>query len=116
MLNLSLDQAKRADPTASIPLENPTICFNNGKMTLYGKVNTLGVNTTGLITVAAAVRDGRADFRVERVDLGPLSVPSGLGDLVSSLINPALNQNLAPIQLTRMEIRGDQIVLTGRVR
>jgi hypothetical protein len=116
LLNSFLDEAKSTDPTASIPIENATICFKNGKMSLFGKINTLGVDSTGLISIAAAVSNGRASFRVEQVELGPLSVPSGLGDIVSALISNVLNQNLAKIQLTQVDIRGDQIVLTGKVR
>jgi hypothetical protein len=116
LLNEFVTQAKQLDPSSSVPLDNPTVCFKSGKMTLYGKINTMGVNSSGLISVAAAVKDGRASFRVEQVELGPLSVPAGLGDVVSSLISTALNQNLSQVQLTRVEIQGDQIVMSGRVR
>jgi uncharacterized protein YpmS len=116
LLNSFLDQAKATDPTGAFPLENPMICFKNGKMTLYGKINTMGINSAGLITIAAALGNGRANFRVEQVELGPVSVPSGLGDLVSGLINTLVNENLSQIQLTRVEIQNDQISLTGKVR
>lgn len=116
LLNSFLDQAKSADPTGSIPIQNPIVCFKNGQMTLYGKISTMGVDSAGLVSIAAFVGDGRANFKVERVELGPLSVPSGLGDVISGLINTVLNQNLNKILLTQVEIRGDQIVLSGKVR
>ncbi|MCL4489181.1 MAG: hypothetical protein M1132_13500 [Chloroflexi bacterium] len=118
LLNLFVDAAKQQDPSmvATMPIDHPVVCFSSGRMTLYGEVGYMGVKSTALITIAAALSDGRAAFRVERVDLGPVSVPQDLGTLVSGLINDVLNQNLSQIQLTQVQITQNQITLSGRAR
>jgi hypothetical protein len=116
LLSEFIELAKQENPGTALALDKPVVCFANGKMSLFGQVNYMGVKSTALVTLYAAVGNGRAAFRVERVDLGPVSVPQDLGVLMSALIDDVLNQNLKQVQLTEVRIEQDQITLSGRAR
>lgn len=112
----SIQLAKSADLSSSVPLDDMVVCFNPGKMTLYGQVNAAGVKSSAVIAVNAAVDHGKASFLVNRVELGPLAVPQDLGAAVSQLVTDAFNQNIVQIDLTEIRIQEGQITLSGRSR
>jgi hypothetical protein len=116
LLSQFTELAKQETPGTALPIDHPVVWFANGKMSLFGQVNYMGVKSTALVTLYAAVGNGRAAFRVEQVDLGPVSVPQDLGALISALINDVLNQNLKQVQLTEVRIEQDQIRLSGQAR
>lgn len=114
LLNEFIQQAKQNNPGMVIPIENPVVCFKNGQMSIFGTINLGGTQSiNALLSVAAAVSNGKAAFRVEQVEVGPLTAPQTLGDAVSGLINDAVNQNLDQIHLTEILIQNDQMTLKG---
>jgi hypothetical protein len=114
VLNEAIQQAQQNTPGGVVPLENPVVCFKNGQMTIFGTVNAAGMSSlNALLTVSASLNNGKASFMVDQVQVGPVSVPQGLGDAVSGLINEALSQSLDQIHLTRITIGNDRITLQG---
>lgn len=116
LINESIHVAKAANVSTFIPLDDMMVCFKTGEMTLYGQVNAVGVKSTAVMSVAAAVDHGKASFLVERVELGPLAVPQDLGAAVSSLVTDAFNQNIGQIDLAEIRIQEGQITLSGKSR
>jgi uncharacterized protein YpmS len=117
LLAQSLAAAKQSDPNIVVPIENPVICFQNGKMSVYAQVKTDATNTiNALISVRAAVSGGRVAFGVDQIQVGSFSLPKEVGDQVSTLLNDALNQNLTQINLVEIKIGNGQMTLTGRVQ
>jgi hypothetical protein len=114
LLNESIQQVKQNTPGVVIPIENPVVCFKNGQMSIFGTISPDGTHSiNALLSVAAAVSNGKAAFHVEKVEVGPITAPQTLGDAVSGLINDALNQNLDQIHLTEILIQNDQMTLKG---
>lgn len=114
LLNEGIDQFKQNTPGAIVPLENPTVCFRNGQMTVFGTINPVGsASVNALLTIAVSISNGKASFKVQQVEVGPVSLPQGIGDAISSFINDALNQYLDQIHLTEITIGKDQITLRG---
>ncbi len=114
VLDEFIQQAKQNTPGGIMPLENPVVCFKNGQMSVFGTINAGGTQSlNALLSVDAAVNNGKASFSVKQVEVGPFSVPPGLGDSVSGLINDALNQYLDQIHLTEISIGNNTITLQG---
>lgn len=110
----SIQQVKQNNPGLVIPIENPVVCFKNGQMSIFGAISPDGTHSiNALLSVAAAVSKGKAAFHVEQVEVGPFTAPQTLGDVVSGLINDALNQNLDQIHLTQILIQNGQMTLKG---
>src|SRR5438105_2549610 len=93
LLGQYLVQLKADNPNDLIPLSNPIACFADGKLTLYGAVQWgANNNVDGIITLGAAAVGGVPVFKVEQIQLGPVSVPPELSDELSKLINRAISQ------------------------
>ncbi len=113
-----LNQAKQQNPQGVIPLDNPTVCFNqNGTMSVSGRLaldpnNPLDV----LITARPNLNKGKVAFKIEQIQLGPISVPSELSSQLETYLNTALNQYLDQVTLTEIKISNGQISLTGKVQ
>ncbi len=116
LLNEFIVQAKQNSPGGFLPLENPVVCLKTDKMSVFGAIKpdaTTSINA--LLSVDARVDKGKAVFRVEQIEVGPFSVPQGLGDAVSALIGEALNQNLGQLVLTEIKIQNDKMTLSGKL-
>jgi hypothetical protein len=117
LLNEFIEQSKQNSPGGFIPLENPVVCFKNGQMSIFGTIKLGGTNSiNALLSIVAAVNNGKAAFRVVQVEVGSFSAPQGLGDAVSGLLNDALNQGLDRIHLTEIKIQDDQMTLSGKLQ
>lgn len=114
LLNQYIQQAKQNTPGMIIPIQNPIVCFKSGQMSIFGTITPDGTHSVNaLLSVDAAVSNGKAAFRVAQVEVGPITAPQTLGDAVSGLINDALNQYLDQIHLTEILIQNDQMTLRG---
>lgn len=112
-----LDEAKKQSPSGTIPLENPMVCFNqNGTMSITGKV-ALDPNTPldAQIVARANVNNGKVAFKIEQLQLGPVSVPSQLSSQLETFLNNAINQNMDQVAVNDIKITNGQISLTGTV-
>ena len=78
----------------------------------WGSASTLD----GIITLSATVKAGKPEFKVDQIQLGPLSVPPELSDEVSKLINRAIAQYVDQITLSAITMQNGQLTLTGQVR
>jgi hypothetical protein len=112
-----LQQAKLNNPNDFIPLDRPVVCFQNGMMSVFGGVRWGANNPVdGLITLSAAVKDGKPAFTVQQIQVGPVSVPADLSDELSRVVNGAVSQYLTQVTLTDITLLNGQISLTGLVR
>lgn len=114
LLNEFIVQAKQSG--GFVPLENPVVCLRTDKMSVFGTIKPdANTSINALLSIDASVDKGKAVFRVEQIEVGPFSVPQGLGDAVSGLIGEALNQNLGQFVLTEIKIQNDRMTLSGKL-
>jgi len=117
VLAQALEQAKQNDSSNAVPIENPVVCFQNGKMSVFATIKTDATSSiNALISVRAAVSGGKVAFGVDQIQVGAFSLPKEIGDQVSSLLNNALNQNFEQINLLQISIGNGQMTLTGRTQ
>ena len=93
------------------------VCFNqNGTMSITGKV-ALDPNTPldAQIVARANVNNGKVAFKIEQLQLGPVSVPSQLSSQLETFLNNAINQNMDQVAVNDIKITNGQISLTGSV-
>ena len=116
VLDQFLQQAKLDNPTDFIPLDRPVVCFQNGKMSVFGGLQW-GTNNPvdALITLSAAVKDGKPAFTVQQIQVGPVTVPADLSDELSQLVNRAVSQYLTQVTVTDIKLQNGQLTLTGQV-
>jgi hypothetical protein len=117
VLDQFLQQAKINNPNDFIPLDHPVVCFQNGTMSIFGGVQWGANNPVdGIVTLSAAVKDGKPAFSVQQIQVGPVTVPSDLSDELSQLVNRAISQYLTQVTLTDIRLQNGQIALSGQVR
>jgi hypothetical protein len=117
VLDQFLQQAKLDNPKDFIPLDHPVVCFQNGKMSVFGGL-TWGANNPvdGIVTLSAAVKAGKPAFTVEQIQVGPVTVPADLSDELSQLVNRAVSQYLTQVTVTDIKLQSGQLSLTGKVQ
>jgi len=117
LLVMFLDQAKKQSPQGVIPLENPTLCFNqNGTMSVSGRLALDPKNPLDTQIVARpSLINGKVAFKIEQIQLGPISVPPELSSQLEMYLNAAINQYMDQVTLTDVKITNGQISLTGKV-
>src|SRR5437588_161545 len=82
----------------------------NGTMSISGKVALDPSSPLDAQMVARAdVTNGKAAFKIEQLQLGPVSVPSQLSGQLETFLNNALNQNMDQIGLKEIKITNGQI-------
>ena len=117
VLDQFLQQAKLDNPKDFIPLDRPVVCFQNGKMSVFGGLQWGANNPVdGIITLSAAVKAGKPAFTVEQIQVGPVTVPADLSDELSQLVNRAVSQYLTQVTVTDIKLQNGQLSLTGQVR
>lgn len=117
VLDQFLQQAKAQNPTDFIPLDRPVVCFQNGKMSVFGGIQWGANNPVdGIVTLSAAVKDGKPVFTVQQIQVGPVSVPADLSDELSQLVNRAVSQYLTQVTVTDIKLQNGQLSLTGQVK
>jgi len=70
----------------------------------------------GIITLSAAVKDGKPAFTVQQIQVGPVTVPADLSDELSQLVNRAVSQYLTQVTVTDIKLQSGQLSITGQVR
>ena len=117
VLDQFLQQAKLDNPKDFIPLDHPVVCFQNGKMSVFGGLQWGANNPVdAIVTLSASVKDGKPAFSVQQIQVGPLTVPADLSDELSQLVNRAVSQYLTQVTLTDIKLQNGQLSLTGQVR
>jgi len=117
VLDQFLQQAKLDNSKDFIPLDHPVVCFQNGKMSVFGGLQWGANNPVdGIITLSAAVKDGKPAFTVQQIQVGPVTVPADLSDELSQLVNRAVSQYLTQVTVTDIKLQSGQLSITGQVR
>jgi hypothetical protein len=102
-------------------ITEPQVLLRDGQMIVYGKVQsgifTANVNITTKVSVD---ENGQPKIEITQTDFGPLPVPNGLNEAVSSFISEAFTGSLGPIatgfRLESISITDGMMTVTGRVK
>lgn len=112
-----LSEAKKQNPNDFIPIDNPIVCFQDGKAQLFGTVQW-GANNPldALIALRATLKNGKPTVTIEQIQLGPVAVPPDLSDELTRMINRMVAQYLGPVTVSEITMQSGKITLTGLVR
>ena len=116
VMDMYLQQTKTQNPSDFIPIDHPVVCFQNGQMSIFGGVQWGANNPVdGIVTLTAAVKDGKPVFTVQQIQVGPVSVPADLSDELAKVVNRTISQYLTQVTITDIKLQNGQISLTGKV-
>jgi hypothetical protein len=100
------------------PIKDVQVFLRDGKIQLFGNAEAGSVKTTALVVIAVSVTpEGTVRFTAEKADFGPVPVPSGLLDSLSSTLNEAFTGNIGStatgLKITNILIADGQMAITG---
>jgi hypothetical protein len=106
----------QAQPNQGV--RNPQIYLENNQVVMYVQVVADPINTTGRIALSANVKDGNPKVDIVSAEFGAFTLPTGLMDWVSGLINNAIVDNMntsgVDFQLVSINITDRVLVIVAR--
>lgn len=102
-------------------LRNPQVYLDDGLAEIYGLAQSGFLAGNLHITLEIyADDDGKPAFKVKEADFGPLPLPDGLLDGISSVIDEAFTGRLGPlatgIRIEKINVDGGWMEITGYIR
>lgn len=102
-------------------ITNPQIYLQDGQIQIFGTAQKGYFQATISVVLSAHINeDGSLNIALSSADLGPLPVPDGFTDTITSLIEEAFTGSIGPIatglRVTSISISEGQIILTGKMR
>jgi hypothetical protein len=114
---LAIELQKKEDPL----LRNPQVYLEDGYVEVYGQAQS-GVLAGNLhLTLEIYADDeGNPAFKITQADFGPLPLPEGLLDSLSSIFDEAFTGKLGPlatgIRIDKISVDNGWMEITGRLR
>ncbi len=106
----------QAQPNQGV--RNPQIYLENNQVVMYVQVVADPINTTGRIALAANVENGMPKVTMVSAEFGAFTLPNGLLDWVSGMINNAIVDNMnssgVDFQLVSIRITDRVLVIVAR--
>jgi len=99
----------------------PQVYLRDGQMQIYGKARQ-GYFTAnvGIVVTAGVDEQGRPKVEITSADFGPLPVPAGLKETMSTAIEEAYTSSLGPIatgfRLESITIANGLMTVAGRIK
>jgi hypothetical protein len=112
----SLKQANDQQGSSDLKFENPVICFQSGKMSIFVTLTTKDSSLNALVDVTPAVSNDRLSVQIDKIQIGPIPVPESMSDEFAKQINESLNENLDRVKLTDIKIEEGQMTLSGEAK
>lgn len=114
---------KKILPNSNLPLNNPQVFLQDGEIEFYDQI-TQGPVTANISVILTVKPSGNGGFTVEvtKIDFGPLPVPEGFNEQISSSINQALteltqsNSGSTSFYVESIDISNGMITIQGRTQ
>jgi uncharacterized protein YpmS len=107
--------------TPDVPITQPQIALDNGKITLTGTLDLEGLQAdTKIVMVPTVGADGKPDVKIESATFGPLPVPQDILTQASSVVGDALAEEInneagVKVNLTSLTIDNGSMTAEGTV-
>ncbi len=113
--------ALRFQQRPDLGIKNPQVFLGQGEIQLFATLDRGILRATLLIAIAPRIDpEGNLTFEVTSADFGPVPLPDGLKNSISSAITEAFAGSLGPlatgIDIKTVEISDGQMTLAGRFR
>ena len=103
--------------TPDVPITQPQVALDNGKITLTGTLDLEGIQADSKIVMIPTVgSDGKPDIQIESATFGPLPVPDEILTEASSVVGDALAEeinNEAGVEVNLTSLTIDNGVMTA---
>lgn len=83
-----IDQQMAAQPDGAF--SNPQVYLRDGKIKLYTTVTTDNLSADALVVMNASIKDNALKVIIDSADFGPVPVPQGVLDSLTSTVNDEL--------------------------
>ena len=106
---------------ANPPFTDPQVLLRDNQMQILGKIQS-GIFTANMSIILDVTIDesGQPKIEIASADFGPVPLPSGLNDAISSAIDEAFTGSLGPVatgfRLETITIADGTMTLTGRTK
>jgi hypothetical protein len=118
---LSSYLAYQLQQSSQLPLTNPQVYLQDGKIEIYGTAQQGYFQATVQIVVTAGVdAQGQLKIDLASADFGPLPVPAGLKDMITTSVQEAYTGAIGPaatgFRLETITIANGTMTVTGRTK
>jgi uncharacterized protein YpmS len=99
----------------------PQVFLRDQQIQIYGRARSGNLEATiGIVLTASVDENGKPRLQIVSADFGPLPVPEGLRQALTTMITEAYTGSLGPVatgfRLENIDIRDGVMTLTGRIR
>jgi uncharacterized protein YpmS len=114
---IALQLEEQTDPF----ITNPQVYLRDGTIQIYGTATQGYFQATVAIILTARIdEDGSLMIEFSSADFGPLPVPSGLTNLITSMVKEAFTGSIGPvatgIRITSITIQDGVMTITGDLK
>jgi len=102
-------------------ITNPQVYLRYGQLQVYGTASKSYFKATARIILSAGVDDqGQLKIELTSADFGPLPVPNGLKEIITTLIQEAITGALGPVatgfRVQSVTIADGTLTLVGQTK
>lgn len=101
--------------------ENPQVYLQDGQISIYGTAHKGYFLATISIILTAGINDqGQLNLELTSADFGPLPIPSGISEAITSIIQEAYTGAIGPMatgfRLENITIENGTMTITGAIK